>query len=231
MTPRNVLFALVGLVVGLMAAARMPLHAQKPPQEAADSPPTPIGTAATPRTEGKGSLQEALLRPYAFDFGRPTPLEQVARKLSADLGGEVVLDIAALERLDVKKDDPVELELKGSRLKTGLKLLLDQVGMTYRVLAEDNLMILTDKEGSDEPLDRVWTELGHVHRELHDVQDALDELLDRAEGRDDLHLRQPTIIDEMPGVPGAEPSPPGAEPAPTDAPADASPPKRPRTRL
>jgi hypothetical protein len=226
MRSRNVLFALVGLAVGALAAARIPLHAQKPGPE-----PAPVGTAGPPSFEGKPSLQEALLKPYEFDFARPTPLEQVARRLSSDLGGQVVLDIAALERLDVQKDDPVELGLKSARLKTGLKLLLDQLDMTYRLVPEDNLLIITDKEGSEDPIDRVWAELSDMHRELHDIQDALDDLLDRADHGDDLRFRQPTIIEELPGMPGADPAPPGEEPAPADEDPAPTPPKRPRTRL
>ncbi len=34
----------------------------------------------------------------------------------------------------------VQLELDGVRLKTGLKLLLDQVGLTHQVIAEDKLV-------------------------------------------------------------------------------------------
>ena len=59
----------------------------------------------------------------------------------------MVLDLAALDRKSAKPDDTVQLELDGVRLKTGLKLLLDQVGLTFRVVAEDNLMIITDQEG------------------------------------------------------------------------------------
>ena len=84
MRSRNALFALVGLVIGLLAASRIPLHARKAPQEA-----TPPATAeATPGPKaGKPSIQAALLTPYSFDFARPTTLEAVARRLAADLGG------------------------------------------------------------------------------------------------------------------------------------------------
>ena len=39
-----------------------------------------------------------------------------------------MLDLAALDRQGVEPDEAVQLELEGVRLKTGLKLLLDQVG-------------------------------------------------------------------------------------------------------
>src|SRR5205814_10017744 len=94
----------------------------------------------------------------------------------------------------------VQLELDGVRLKTGLKLLLDQVGLTYHVVIEDNLLILTDREGSEDPLDRIWAELRALHRDLHDVQDAVDDLTELVGGEkgEGPRVRKPTIIEEMP---------------------------------
>ena len=89
-----------------------------------------------------------------------------------------MLDLAALDRQDVEPQDPVQLELDGVRLKTGLKLLLDQLGLTYRIVAEDNLMIITDVEGSEDPNGRIASELRALHRDLHELQDAVDELRD-----------------------------------------------------
>ena len=121
-------------------------------------------------------MQDALLKPYHFRFGRPTSLADVKERLARDLGAIVVLDLAALDRLEIEPEDTVTLELEGVRLKTGLRLLLDQVGLTYRVVAEDNLLVLTDKEGADDPLERVMAELHELHRDVHDVQDAIDDL-------------------------------------------------------
>ena len=244
MNPRNLLYVFVGLILGLIASTQLPLHAQKHPRETIvqdvpreiDSRPAPENPAAS----GKVSLQDALHRPYIFAFGRPTPLSEVARRLSADLGGQVVLDLAALDRLELKPEDAVELELKGARLKTGLKLLLDQVELTYRLVPEDNLLILTDDEGAEEPLDKVWSELGHLHRDIHDIQMMVEYLYDtsgaEAEMKEDgePRLEQPTIIEEMPGAPGgprAEDAAPKADQKP-DAKDDdpRTPPKRPRTR-
>ena len=131
---------------------------------------------------------------------RPTPLQQVCIHLQQTLKAGVVLDKAALERQNVKPEDPLQLELEGVRLKTGLKLLFDQLGLTYRIIPEDNLMIVTDREGSDEPTDRIWSELKALHRDLHDLQDTVDELRDSLgdqEG-DGPQVRNPTIIEEMP---------------------------------
>jgi hypothetical protein len=88
-----------------------------------------------------------------------------------------------------------------------LKLLLDQVGLTYHVVAEDNLMIITDEEGSEDPADRIWAELRALHRDLHAVQDAVDDLGDYlgVQGGEGPHVRKPTIIEEMPENHGERP--------------------------
>ena len=54
--------------------------------------------------------------------------------------------------------------------------MLDQVGLTYRVVAEDNLLILTDKEGSEDPVERMIAEVRELHRDVHDLQDTIDEM-------------------------------------------------------
>lgn len=245
MNPRNLIYVFVGLILGLIGSTQLPLHAQKPPRETVapdapreiDSRPAPD----SPTSSGKASLQDAMHRPYIFAFGKPTPLSEVARRLTADLGGQVVLDLAALDRLELKPEDAVELELKGARLKTGLKLLLDQVELTYRLIPEDNLLILTDAEGAEDPLDKVWSELGHLHRDVHDIQLMVEYLYDLSGSETDLkpdgepRLEQPTIVEEMPGAPkgdGAEEAAPKAEPKPDSKDAHPrTPPKRPRTRL
>jgi hypothetical protein len=155
-------------------------------------------------------VQGVLSRPYHFPFGRPTPLSLVCVHLKETLGVAVVLDMAALERQGVEPDDTVQLELDGVRLKTGLKLLLDQIGLTYHVIPDDNLLVLTDREGSDDPLDRIWAELTALHRDLHDVQDALDELNDALYGEEEEgpRVRKPTIIEEKPDRDPAAPEAP-----------------------
>jgi hypothetical protein len=207
---------LVLLVVttGLIASARLSSRAQErgvgtaPTQTAPGKP----RTAPPARAEGPPvSIQDAMLRPFDIPFGEPTSLEDVCKHLRRSLRGPVVLDLAALGRHKVTPLDKVQLDLKGVRLKTGLKLLLDQVGLTYRVVPEDNLLIVTDSEGSEDRLDRVFNELEAVHRDLHTLQDALDEV--RATlgiGEGDPTMRQPTIIEELPARPEEKPEEPPA---------------------
>jgi hypothetical protein len=153
-----------------------------------------IPAAASP----KPSVQDALLRTHRFAFGEEATLDDVVKHLRQSLGAPVVLDIAALKRLEITPEEMVQLELDGVRLKTGLKLLLDQVGLTYKVVPEDNLLILTDAQGTGEISERVLEELKAIHREIHDVQDAVEGLYGgQPEGNGPV-IRKPTIIEEAP---------------------------------
>jgi hypothetical protein len=190
MTPRRTALVLGLIGLGVVVSARLTLRAQEPK-------PGEVGRAE--RTPESTSIQDALLRPFPLPFNTPTRLDEVCRHLGRVLRAPVVLDKAAIDRQELRPEDTVQLELEGVRLKTGLKLLLDQVGLTYRVIPEDNLLIVTDQEGAEDPLERVQAELKAIHRDIHDIQDALDYL------REDLGLeeggpkvRKPTIIEEMP---------------------------------
>jgi hypothetical protein len=237
----NVLLAVGGLLAGLAAATQLTLRAQVDPSSKADAPTaieSPLATAARPGAPA--SVQDALLRPFRFDFKKPISLTDLAGRLHDQLGAPVVLDLAALERRDVKAEDTVTLELDGVRLKTGLKLLLDQVGLTYRIVPEDNLLILTDREGAEDPMDRVVAELHELHRDIHELQDAMDELreLFSPSAGEGAKVRKPTIIEELPenAEPKLDEKPqtPTGKPAPRAGPnpnTPGSPLVRPRTRL
>jgi hypothetical protein len=188
MTPnRRLILALCGAIV-ITAAAHLTLRAQeRPPQTKPGSRTAPgpyrapqtAAVNAAPAAPANGvSLQDALLQRIDLPFAEPTSLQQVAETLERMLHASVVVDQAALERKEVTLDDPVQLKLKGARLKTTLKLLFGQVGLTYLVIPEDNLLLVTDSEESDERYLHILDELRSLHRDLHSVQDALDELLE-----------------------------------------------------
>ena len=149
-----------------------------------------LGAAAAPIAEARSnlppvsakgsiSLVEAMLAPSDLPFQEPTTLEHVEAYLRKLLGAPVVIDRAALARKDLTSDSTVRIDrLKGVRLKTALRLLLEPVGLVARVLPDDHLVLLTDHDGSEDPIDRVLAELKTIHRELHDVQDSLDDVYD-----------------------------------------------------
>ena len=144
----------VAIICGLPRLG--PLDALGAQDRAGKAQPRAKGEAAAPRAAGSPvSLQDAMLRPFDLPFGEETTLEEVRQHLARTLGAQVILDRAALDRLELDPGDTVQLDLKGVRLKVGLKLLLDQVGLAYRVIPEDNLLILTEPESSDDPAVRV----------------------------------------------------------------------------
>src|SRR5512135_1667590 len=202
-----------GLVLGLVAlgviiSARLTLRAQEQaPRSAVEKGARkpvliePVPESGAPASAAV-SIQDALHRPFPVPFGTPTPLGEICRHLGRILRAPVVLDKAALDRQELTPEDTVQLELEGVRLKTGLKLLLDQVGLTYRVVPEDNLLIVTDSEGSDDPLQRVLAELKALHRDVHNLQQDLDDLRALLDVDDEgPKMRKPTIIEEMPEAP------------------------------
>jgi hypothetical protein len=213
--------ALLALVVGVLGTARWTLRAQERP----NGPDLQAPAAARAHDRGGAgvlSVQDALQRPYTFPFAAPTSLNDVCQHLRRTLRAPVVLDRAALERQELEPDDQVQLELEGVRLKTGLKLLLDQVGLTFHVVPEDNLLVLTDTHGSEEPIDRVLSEVKALHRDVHDLQDAVDDILATLGVGEEggAKMRKPTIIEELPGEkkPAEKPEPPAASDRPRSRP-------------
>jgi hypothetical protein len=151
---------------------------------------------------GTGHIADAMLQPLRLPFNEGKSLEEVAAYLRKELRANVVLDLAALDRHQLKPTNHVRIDLDGVRLKTGLKLLLDQVGLTTRVIPEDNLLIITDKAEADEPIERLTEEVKALHRDLHSLQDDVREIRDiltvPVEEEPVAKARNPTIIEEMP---------------------------------
>jgi hypothetical protein len=86
------------------------------------------------------------------------------------------------------------------------------------------LLIFTDPTGADDPTVRLVAEVKSLHRELHDLQEAVDEV--RAvlgiDTEDGARMRKPTIIEEVPEG-GVKPVHPKDVPAPGSSPARSRP--------
>jgi hypothetical protein len=182
-----------GLVAGMVLAVALAASAWYEYQERPAA-----AVSAIERADG-GRVEEILLRPCRLPFEVDTSLNDVAAFLGKTLHAPVVIDRAALERQGLTEDSTVKLALDGVRLKTALQLLLDQLGLTYRVVAEDNLLVVTDPQGADDRVGRILAELESLHRDVHDLQDAVDGLYqDGGPGGDGPALRAPAIIEEVP---------------------------------
>ena len=199
---RNVRMVLVVAVVALavVGGARLGLHADD--RDGKTSEPTV-------------SVQDALLKPFVMPFGGAhdvdrglSPFADLPEGPSGARPGR-----ARPSGVDARRPRPARGH-DSVRLKTGLKLLLDPVGLTYKVVPEDNLLVITDLDGSDDPIDRVLSELKAVHRDIHDLQDAVDEVREQLglESDGGAKMRKPTIIEEVPDAvePGKKSRGPGA---------------------
>jgi hypothetical protein len=184
-----------GLAAALVLAAAWAVSGR---QDRATEDAKHDSSPADPRAS-RPSIEERLTRPVRLPFAEETSLAEVAQWLHKTLEAPVVIDRAAIERVGLTRETTVQLELDGIRLKTALRLLLDQVGLAYRVEAEDNLIVLTDPQGASEPLPRIFDELEALHRELHMLQDTVDELFETLAPGGDPPLRTPRIIEELPG--------------------------------
>ena len=206
----------VGMMVGLLLAAttRWPIQAQTPSSGTAKSTAARVvDLRAVPGGSAKTSVAVALTQPLRLPFREPTSLQDVASYLQKSLEAPVVLDVAALNRLEISPESTVRLELDGVRLQTGLKLLLDQLELTYRLVPEDNLLIFTDQQGTTDPAERALGELKVLHREIHELQDAVDDIYDRvAPGAKGPSTRNPTIIEEVPEAKTKPPEPARSRP-------------------
>lgn len=197
--------AMVGSALGGVWLA---LHGPSEAQEANDGIRN-VGVGRVAR-----HIADAMLLPIRLPFAEPTTLEDVAKYLRKELNANVVIDRAALNRKELEPTDTVQVDLTDVRLKTGLKLLLDQVGLTTRVVPEDNLLIITDTSESEEPIERVLEEIKALHRDVHSLQDEVRDLRSLVEFPPEeepvARMRVPTIIEEKPegaGKPKADDEP------------------------
>ena len=192
---RALALALTTLVI---ASACWTLRAQDRPEDSQRTAAEPFpGAAAAPTARApRPPVQEALRRVHPLPFAEDTALAAVAAHFRRVLAAPVVLDLGALKRQGLTPETTVRLELDGVRLQTGLKLLLDQVGLTYRVVPEDNLLILTDAAGSDDISAQILDELKALHRDVHDLQDAVEEIYQELvpEGEDGVATPIPTLV-------------------------------------
>ena len=98
-------------------------------------------------------LLEQLEEPIAMSFAEETPLEDVLRyvmqatKGPNDHGIHIYIDPVGLAESEKTMVSPVKINLQGVPLKTTLRLVLKQLGLTY-VVKDRFLLICFDKPGN-----------------------------------------------------------------------------------
>lgn len=162
-----------------------------------DGPPSPR-TGAAPKA-GALPWSEGLDRTIELPFREPTTLSRIAAHLEKTIGSPVVLDAGAIKRRGLTEDTAVAVALDQARVKTALRLLLSPLELTYRLEREDNLLIITDAEGAEDISNRILETVRELHRDVHDVQDAVGRIEDAlAPIEEGPEMRRPTIIEPLP---------------------------------
>lgn len=87
-------------------------------------------------------IEQTLAKPVTFDFADST-LSDVMDFLRDFTGQNIVLDRPALEEEGVSADTTVSLKLTGVSLRSALRLVLDQVNLTYVI--RDDVLLVTSK--------------------------------------------------------------------------------------
>ena len=99
-------------------------------------------------------ILEKLDQPIAMSFPNETPLEDVLKYIKQatqgpnDSGIPIYVDPLGLQEADKTLTSPVSIDLEGVPLKTTLRLLLKQLGLTYTV--KDGFLMITSQESEDQ---------------------------------------------------------------------------------
>src|SRR5215218_8713095 len=90
-----------------------------------------------------------------MSFANETPLEDVLKYIKSattganDNGIPIYVDPVGLQEAEKTMTSPVTLDLEGVPLKTTLRLMLKQLGLTYSV--KDGLLTITAENSEDQP--------------------------------------------------------------------------------
>jgi tetratricopeptide (TPR) repeat protein len=102
------------------------------------------------------AIMNKLDQPVSMPFPNDTPLEDVIKYIKTATvspalpeGIPIYVDPIGLQESEKTEQSPVKLNLEGVPLKRSLKLMLNQLNLTYTV--KDGLMTITSKEAKDQP--------------------------------------------------------------------------------
>ncbi|TWT88415.1 hypothetical protein Mal64_18960 [Pseudobythopirellula maris] len=77
-----------------------------------------------------------------------TPLEEVVAFLRDEYDIEIQLDNQALDDLGIGPDEPVDVQLRNTSLRSALRFMLQQLELTY-VIADEMMLITTEEEAEN----------------------------------------------------------------------------------
>jgi hypothetical protein len=144
----------------------------------------PIFVDKTPKTL---AILKKLDEPIAMKFSTETPLEDVKKYIQDSTQDEaaglptgipIYIDPQGLQDADITMLSTISIDLEGIPLKTTLRLLLKQIGLTYEV--KDGLLTITANNPNDHPsldMDRRGELTREQHQQLMEVLKLRIELI------------------------------------------------------
>ncbi len=146
-----VLLAFSLVATGVVVVAQGKDRGDAPPtgQPAANQPrAAPQPHPDVPQDPRTKAILDALERPLAMPFMRPTPIEDILKYIKKATerpelpsGIPILVDPQALTRADRTMTSPVSFDMNGALLGVSLRLILDQLGLGYRV--KDGMVLIT----------------------------------------------------------------------------------------
>jgi hypothetical protein len=166
-------------IAGLLCLALLPEQQQLPviakaqAQQGAEKP-----TAATAETPEEG-IEKALAKPVDLDVN-DQPLKDVVHIIQEMSKIPVIVEVKKLEEAAINVDAPVTFHIQGISLRSALRLMLREVGLTY-VVADEVIQITTREDADSRQEIRVYD-----CRELLDLPETksgpLKEVVKRSAG-------------------------------------------------
>ena len=99
-------------------------------------------------------IKKALDRTTTLEY-IDTPLNDVINSLQEDLGINIRLDTTAIDEAGIQTDTPVTVNLTGITLRSGLRLMLGDLELTY-IIKDEVLLITTTDEAENELTVKVY---------------------------------------------------------------------------
>jgi hypothetical protein len=122
-----------------------------------DNPPTSWEPVYYPGSDPSPLEQEvlaALEQPFEFTFDTAgLPMDEFFRRLADEYEIPIVLDRRKLAEAGVLADTPVEIRLRGAPLRSALRLVLNDLELTY--LVRDDALVITTPEEAESCLTTV----------------------------------------------------------------------------
>src|SRR5579871_848484 len=148
----------VFITIRLAAFAADPVKPADSAPRSADSPASPNATARPPEStaadyghprlrspvELEAAINQALDKPAVMDYSE-VPLRDVVDELKIRYGIEIQLDYKALGEAKIAGAKPITFSVKGIALRSGLRVMLEPIGLNYVIDHEIILIKTADK--------------------------------------------------------------------------------------